>query len=71
MNLALRRSRDCDVQQLSPSHANSLPFCTSQGSKQMAGSRYGICGAGFRSMLIWSSEKDGTMLRIHHPQDLR
>jgi hypothetical protein len=38
---------------------------------QMTGSRYGICGTGFRSMLIWAGEKDGTMLRIHHPQDLR
>lgn len=26
------RSRECDVQQLSPSHASSLRFCTSQGS---------------------------------------
>ena len=37
----------------------------------MTGSRYGICGTGFRSMLIWAGEKGGTMLHIHHPQDLR
>ena len=28
------RSRECDVQQLSPSHASSVRFCTSQGSKR-------------------------------------
>ncbi|MHB0957232.1 MAG: glycosyl hydrolase family 28-related protein [Pirellulaceae bacterium] len=38
---------------------------------QVTGGGYGICGTGFRSMLNWAGEKDGTLLRIDDPQDLR
>ena len=38
---------------------------------QMTGQGYGISGTGFRSMLTWAGDKEGTMLRVHHPQDLR
>ena len=38
---------------------------------QMTGQGYGISGTGFRSMLTWAGDKAGTMLHVHHPQDLR
>lgn len=38
---------------------------------QMTGQAYGMGGTGFRSTLHWSGDKEGPVLRIHHPQDLR
>lgn len=38
---------------------------------RLTGRDWTLSGTGFRTMLNWSGDKAGTMLRIHHPQGLR
>jgi hypothetical protein len=61
------RSRECDVQQMSPSHASSLRFCTSQGSARFFRTmRYGHLAMKIQNCLVdrWTAA-DGAIQLGH------